>query len=101
LTDRSLFKKFSTALKRTGRLDEAIAFWENYRSLFSLEELAKHAEHREKNFTKALDLCDEAMGLLDNPESQDIPLRSGQKLIDHRVRLMKRTERLRRRAGGV
>ncbi|HQO03126.1 MAG TPA: ribonuclease H-like domain-containing protein [Spirochaetota bacterium] len=102
LTDRSLFKKFSTALKRTGRLDEAIAFWEKDRSLFSLEELAKHAEHREKNFTKALDLCDEAMDILDRKNIMDLHHSSGKELSDlHRERFAKRIDRLRRKAGGV
>ena len=102
LADRSLFKKFSTALKRTGRTDEAIAFWNEDRSLFSLEELAKHAEHREKNFTGALDLCDEAMDILDRKNIMDLHHSSGKELSDlHRERFAKRMERLRRKAGGM
>jgi uncharacterized protein YprB with RNaseH-like and TPR domain len=102
LTDRSLFKKFSTALKRTGRLDEAISFWEKDRSLFSLEELAKHAEHREKDFTGALDLCDEAMDILGRDNIPDLYHLSGKESSDlHRERFVKRIERLRRKAEGV
>lgn len=102
LSDRSLFKKFSTALKRTGRTDEAIAFWEKDRSLFSLEELAKHAEHREKNFTKALEVCEEAMKLPGRKDAMNLHHFSGKEFSDfHRERLVKRIERLRRKAGKI
>ncbi len=63
-TDRALFKKFSAALKRTGRLGEALEFWAHDGSVFSLEELARHAEHRERDYATALRRCEEAMALL-------------------------------------
>lgn len=63
--NRSLFKKFSTALKRTGRLTEAVAFWKKIDSVYSLEELAKHHEHREREFGCALEECSRAVALLE------------------------------------
>jgi len=53
-TDRLLFKKYCTALKRAGLIADALAFWRADPSIFSLEELAKHAEHRERDLVSAL-----------------------------------------------
>jgi uncharacterized protein YprB with RNaseH-like and TPR domain len=62
--ERTLFKKYSTALKRAERLDEALALWESEKSIFSLEELAKHYEHRERALQRSLAYCDSAVELL-------------------------------------
>jgi uncharacterized protein YprB with RNaseH-like and TPR domain len=64
LHDRILFKKYSAALKRSARIEEAKAFWKSDGSIFSLEELAKYAEHREKNFRLALEYCARAVELI-------------------------------------
>ncbi|HNU90948.1 MAG TPA: ribonuclease H-like domain-containing protein [Spirochaetota bacterium] len=53
-TDRLLFKKYCTALKRAGRVADALGFWLSDPSIYSFEELAKHAEHREHDLDTAL-----------------------------------------------
>ncbi|HOS38956.1 MAG TPA: ribonuclease H-like domain-containing protein [Spirochaetota bacterium] len=63
--DRRLFKKYGAALKRTGQHDRAIELWREERSLYSLEELAKHFEHRARDYGHALAQCREAAVLID------------------------------------
>ena len=65
LQDHSLFKKYSTALKRKGMRDRAVAFWKEEMSLFSIEELAKHYEHIEKNPLEASSYCRAAFDLIE------------------------------------
>lgn len=62
--ERRLFKRFSSAMKRLGRRSEILSFWEKDGSVYSLEELAKHCEHVEKDYMKALAHCDAAIALL-------------------------------------
>ncbi len=59
--DHSLFKKYSTALKRLGHIDKVLSFWEKNINLFSLEELAKHYEHKVKDYHRALQYCNLAI----------------------------------------
>ena len=98
LKGRSLFKKYSTALKRTGRLDKALAFWRDEGSVFSLEELAKHFEHRERDAASALRHCREAQDLLDrglfSPRGDRL---EPERLALHRERFRKRLARLERK----
>lgn len=96
--DRSLFKKYSTALKRTERFDEALSLWESEKSIFSLEELAKHYEHRKREFKRSLACCDSAVTLL----KRGIFSFRGERLesgaVDfYTVRFLKRIERLNRK----
>lgn len=63
-TDRLLFKKYCTALKRSGRIGEALRFWKGDPSIYSLEELAKYAEHRERDYRSALDYAQTALSLI-------------------------------------
>ncbi|MFW5770858.1 MAG: ribonuclease H-like domain-containing protein [Spirochaetota bacterium] len=65
LNDHSLFKKYSTALKRKGMRDQAITFWKKDMSLFSLEELAKHSEHIDNDYFQASIYCQTAFELID------------------------------------
>jgi len=65
LNDHLLFKKYSTALKRKGMRDQAIAFWKKDMSLFSLEELAKHSEHIDRDYFQASIYCQTAFNLID------------------------------------
>ncbi len=96
--DRSLFKKYSTALKRTKRFDEALSLWESEKSIFSLEELAKHYEHRKREFERSLAYCDSAVTLL----KRGIFSFRGERLesgaVDfYTIRFLKRIERLHRK----
>jgi hypothetical protein len=98
--DRGIFKKYGTALKRRGRLDEALGFWRRDSSLYSLEELAKHCEHREKDFGAAIEFTDRALALIERGvfsergEGLDAPEKEF-----HHGRFAHRLARLRRRLG--
>lgn len=99
--DRGIFKKYGTALKRRGRLDEALGFWRRDDSLYSLEELAKHYEHREKDFAAAMDFTNRALLLIEKGIFSD----RGEELGGverefHRERFARRLKRLKRRAEG-
>jgi len=99
-SDRALFKKYSSALKRAGRLDEAIEFWHQDGSVFSLEELAKHAEHRERDPGAALTLCASAMELLDRgilSGRGERPSKEHREFL--RERMLYRMGRLKRKSG--
>ena len=96
--ERSLFKKYSTALKRTARFDEALTLWESERSIFSLEELAKHYEHREREFERSLAYCESAAALL----RKGLFSLRGERLENgavevYSIRFQKRMERLHRK----
>lgn len=96
--ERSLFKKYSTALKRTERFDEALTLWESEKSVFSLEELAKHYEHREREFERSLAYCESAAALLKRGlfSFRGERLESG--AVDlYSIRFQKRIERLHRK----
>ncbi len=99
---RSLFKKYSTALKRGGDLDRALSLWQSERSVFSLEELAKHYEHRERDYAQALISCQAAMDLLDRGvfSSGGDPL-DRITLDFHRNRFFRRMNRLHRKRDAV
>ncbi|MGQ9842838.1 MAG: ribonuclease H-like domain-containing protein [Spirochaetota bacterium] len=89
--DHSLFKKYSTALKRLDHIDRAITFWEKNISFFSLEELAKHYEHKAKDFYKAREYCNWAI-------AHSTSLSNNQKLIEHYTgRFIHRINRLNRK----
>lgn len=89
--DHSLFKKYSTSLKRLGHIDRALTFWEENKTFFSLEELAKHYEHRVKDFYKAREYCNWAI-------AHSTELTDNQKLIEHyTARFMHRINRLNRK----
>jgi uncharacterized protein YprB with RNaseH-like and TPR domain len=97
---RSLFKKYSTALKRGGEFERALSLWRSERSVFSLEELAKHYEHRERDYAQALISCQAAMELLDRGVFSvgGGPLDRAS-LDIHRNRFFKRINRLHRKKG--
>ncbi len=98
LEDRSLFKKYSTALKRKGVLDTAIQFWEKDGSLYSLEELAKHYEHREKDYQHALNYCSRANQLLNTSHIDTaLPALHTEKIEVMKQRFLKREQRLRKK----
>lgn len=65
IEDESVFQKFSITLKRQSEWNRAINYWKKSKSLFSLQELAKYYEHKEKNYIKALEYCNVAIDLLD------------------------------------
>ncbi len=89
--DHSLFKKYSTALKRLGHVEQALSFWEKYSNLFSLEELAKHYEHRVKDYHKALSYCNWAIANMNK-------LSDNQNLIEYyTARFTHRINRLNRK----
>ncbi len=96
--ERSLFKKFSNTLKRGGYIDEAMDFWRKDESLYSLEELAKHAEHRERDFIKALSICEQAMTLIEK-ENLSTDTRSPERDRDEheKSRWLYRVNRLKKR----
>lgn len=91
--EHSLFKKYSTALKRLGYTDRALAFWEKHTNLFSLEELAKHYEHSVKDYEKALEYCSRAIVII-NVSPDDNELNSRYKArFAHRInRLQKKLQ---------
>jgi len=101
LHNRGLFKKYSSALVRAGRLGDARAFWEKSRSIFALEELAKHCEHRARDYAKALGYAQEARalaegGVFSKQEGDKIPAAKSAPIIE---RIAKRIVRLERRTG--
>lgn len=67
--EHTLFKKYSTALKRSGHHEKALSFWADNVHLFSLEELAKHHEHKVKDYHKALEYCSMASALISSGEA--------------------------------
>ncbi|HDP80182.1 MAG TPA: hypothetical protein ENN21_05000 [Spirochaetes bacterium] len=97
-TVRPLFRKYTGALKRTGRTGEALAFWEKNGSPWSLEELAKHYEHRKKDPCRALGYASRLMDTLGAGGMSLEGLRPGETEA-MRARTVKRIERLNRRAG--
>ena len=98
--DRGIFKKYGTALKRRGRLDEALGFWRRDGSLYSLEELAKHCEHRERDFVEAIELTNRALALIERGVFSDRGEElGGAEKEFHRGRFAHRMARLRRRLG--
>jgi uncharacterized protein YprB with RNaseH-like and TPR domain len=89
--DHSLFKKYSTALKRLGHTDRALKFWEKHITFFSLEELAKHYEHKVKDLYKAREYCNWAI-------AHSTTLSDNQNLIEHyTARFTHRINRLNRK----
>ncbi len=100
LKDRILFKRFSSAMKRLGLRDEILEFWKKDSSVYSKEELAKHCEHIEKDYSAALEYCEEALSLLNAGM-----IAAGEEMLDacalsfHRGRFMKRMQRLSRKIG--
>lgn len=98
LNDHSLFKKYSTALKRKGMRDQAIAFWKKDMSLFSLEELAKHSEHIDRDYFKASTYCQTAFDLIDRDISsiKGTPLDNARKDMLHN-RFSRRNDRLQKK----
>lgn len=97
---RSAAFKFlkSKFLKRRKDWQNAAKLWQElieertYR-FFALEELAKYAEHYEKNYRQALHYCEKALALLEllqdlNPYSTDLPLKND---------FIKRLDRIRRK----
>ncbi len=99
--ERRLFKRFGTAMKRLGRRDEILSLWKKDASVYSLEELAKHCEHIEKNYRKALSYCDTAMELL----SRGLLAKDGERQEDdiialHKKRFEARMARLRGKITG-
>jgi len=97
---RSLFKKYSTALKRGGELERALSLWRSERSIFSLEELAKHYEHRERDYAQALISCQAAMELLDRGVFSVGSDPLDRTALDfYRNRFFKRINRLHRKKG--
>jgi hypothetical protein len=98
--ERRLFKRFGSAMKRLGRRDEVLAFWEKDASVYSLEELAKHCEHIEKDYLKALSYCDAALALLGKGLIARDGERQGDDIIAlHRKRFEARVTRLRGKCG--
>jgi hypothetical protein len=85
-------RELSLHLKRTGRWEEAVEIWRelaaNRRSLFAAVELAKHAEHRERDPRGALAWVERA-------QSWGLPLdgRARLELALRRARLERRLKR--------
>jgi uncharacterized protein len=98
--DRRLFKKFSAALKRVGRHDRAIELWTAESSVYSLEELAKNAEHREGDYERALAFCRTAGELIAaGVLRKDGPAAAEGIIAWYRTRFDKRKDRIKRKAG--
>lgn len=96
--DRNLFKKFSCAMKRLGRRDEIIDFWRRDASVYSLEEMAKHSEHIQRDYNAALGFCDDAMRLLSKGmliEGEEFP--DEDTIFFHLERFKRRIARLERK----
>ncbi len=98
LKDRILFKRFSSAMKRLGLRNEILEFWKKDSSVYSKEELAKHCEHIEKDYSAAFEYCEEALSLLNAGM-----IAAGEEISDacalsfHRGRFIKRMQRLTRK----
>ena len=93
--DRLLFKKYCTALKRAGMIAEAVGFWHADPSIYSLEELAKHAEHRERDLASALAHARAARNLAErglfSENGEALP---PDRVSSHTLRFDRRIERL-------
>lgn len=95
LNEKSLFKKYSTALKRAGRIEDALYFWKSESSIFSLIELAKHYEHREADYKTALSFCNTALALLNEGKfSHDSLIDRKEKTVYYHEHFKKRIGRL-------
>ncbi|MDA3899461.1 MAG: ribonuclease H-like domain-containing protein [Spirochaetes bacterium] len=66
--DQSVFEKFSIVLKRNKEWEKAVKFWQESGSYFSLIELAKYHEHRQKNYIQAMNVCEKADKVLSEME---------------------------------
>ncbi|TAL36665.1 MAG: hypothetical protein EPN93_07515 [Spirochaetes bacterium] len=102
LHDRGLFKKYSSALVRAGRIGDALVFWEKNRSLFAFEELAKHFEHRARDFSRALACAREARalserGIYSGIDDEPIPAAKRARITE---RIAKRIARLEKKLKG-
>ncbi|HSV97281.1 MAG TPA: ribonuclease H-like domain-containing protein [Spirochaetota bacterium] len=94
-TDRLLFKKYCTALKRSGRINEALRFWRDDPSIYSLEELAKHCEHRQRDYRLALGHARTARSLIERGFfSEDGEALSADRAFFHGARFARRIARL-------
>lgn len=60
-----IYRKHITMLKQQERFNEAIPLLESVTNLYTLEELAKYYEHREKNYNKALTYTREALNIIE------------------------------------
>ncbi|MCU0845269.1 MAG: ribonuclease H-like domain-containing protein [Spirochaetes bacterium] len=94
-TDRLLFKKYCTALKRSGRIEEALRFWRDDPSIYSLEELAKHCEHRQHDYRRALGHAQAARSLIERRLfSENGEALSADRAVFHGARFARRIARL-------
>ncbi|HNV57844.1 MAG TPA: tetratricopeptide repeat protein, partial [Smithellaceae bacterium] len=71
-------KKLANLCKRAGRLDEAVRLWRqiierNPRDFYAVSELAKHLEHRARDYARAMALIETALagGNLFSEEEKD------------------------------
>ena len=97
LENRSVYKRFGSLLKRRGLFDEARDLWSGEESLYSLEELAKQAEHRDKDSQQALTYCLRAMTLIEKGVFSDSGMEMKLPMADmQRERFEKRMNRLNR-----
>ncbi len=96
--ERRIFKRFGAAMKRLGRRDEVLALWKKDGSVYSLEELAKHSEHIDKDFRSALMHCEAAMAMLESGLiAQNGKLQDADTIAAQIRRFEARMARLRRR----
>lgn len=97
---RPLFKKYSASQKKAGKLAEALSLWEKHHTVLSLEELAKHYEHREKDLPRAAGYARSALTLVSRGlfSFKGRPLTQGERELYER-RFSHRLQRLNRKIG--
>ncbi|HRX14703.1 MAG TPA: ribonuclease H-like domain-containing protein [Spirochaetota bacterium] len=67
--DDTVFEKFSIVLKRNKEWYKAVDYWNKSGSFFSLIELAKYYEHKEKKYIQALNVSNKANEILSKKET--------------------------------
>ena len=91
--DETVFEKFSIVLKRKKEWDMAIDYWNKSGSFFSMIELAKYYEHKEKKYIQALNVSIKANEILSKIEAEKD--QNPEKIQKRKDLLNKRIKRLR------
>ena len=94
---QQVIKRLSFLHKRRGEMPQALSLWWQAaadREIYAHEELAKHFEHTEKNYTEALKWTESALAILSQPGASFADKLQWQDALEHRrARLKGKIER--------
>lgn len=94
---QQVIKRLSYLHKRRGELPQALSLWWQAaadREIYAHEELAKHYEHTERNYTEALKWTESALAILSQPGARFADRLQWQAALEHRrARLKGKIER--------